>query len=156
MCSTMLSSLRTKVRSQLGDGLRSIGQSLGWRSGAPIVLSACLVSATVTVGTAALVWQARDRAETEAGYQLRGLAQVMGDQVDRWFQSVQLLQQIVVQHAETVQMDSVGAVKERGSSEPWHLKLKEWSSFFPTLRFFLLSTAKGMLSITRQSGPSGR
>jgi diguanylate cyclase (GGDEF)-like protein len=139
----MLSALRAKVRSQLGDGLRSIGQSLGWRSGAPIVLSACLVSATVTVGTAALVWQARDRAETEAGYQLRGLAQVMGDQVDRWFQSVQLLQQIVVQHAETIQMDSASAVKERGSTESWHLKLKEWSSFFPDIAVLFIIDSEG-------------
>lgn len=139
----MRSFLRANLRSRLGDRLRSIAQSLIWRSGAPIVLSACAISVTVTVGTAALVWQARDRAEAEAGRQLRGLALVMGDQVDRWFQSVQLLQQIVVQYAETVQMSSVNAVKEGGSSESWHLKLKEWSSFFPDIAVLFILDNEG-------------
>lgn len=139
----MLFSLGAKVRSQTGDRVRFIAQLLSWRSGAPIVLCACMVSITVTLGTAALVWQARSRVEAESSRQLRGLALIMGDQVDRWFQSVQLVQQITIQHAEADRMTSISSVEERGADERWHLMLKEWSGFFPDLAVLFIVDRDG-------------
>ena len=99
-----------------------------------MILLGGLIAASVTFGTALLIHTRYNQTVTESKRQLRSLSLVLGDQVERSFQAIEVVQNMAIGRMNAAGMTSAPALKAIGSSLEWNDILKDWAATSSNIR----------------------
>ena len=118
-----------------------------------IIICGIILLAVVVAATASLLSNLRDRdlAEKERG--LENLVLILAEQIDRSFQSIELVQTAVVERMQSLGIASAEDLERQMSGYDTHQRLKDRVSALPYINAFVLTDAEGKLLNFSRSWP---
>jgi diguanylate cyclase (GGDEF)-like protein/PAS domain S-box-containing protein len=108
----------------------------------PVVCAIALITA-IAAGTSILLFEFRDRALANSERELRNTALILSEQVDRAFQTVDLVQQSLIEQMQSRGIISNGDFERQMSGHDVHLMLKDKISGLPYVENVSLFNSKG-------------
>ena len=126
-----------------------------WRSrpARMIVICGIIMVAVVAVATASLLSNLRDRDLAEKARAQENLALVLAEQIDRGFQSIELVQTAVVERMQSLGIESAEELKRQMSGYDTHQRFKDRVSALPHINALVLTDAGGKLINFSRSWP---
>lgn len=118
-----------------------------------IVICGIILAAVVVAATAGLLANLRDRDLAEKKRTLENLALVLAEQIDRSFQSIELVQTTVIEQLRTGGIASAEDYERRMSGYDTHRRLKDAISGLPYINAIVLTDARGKLINFSRSWP---
>jgi diguanylate cyclase (GGDEF)-like protein/PAS domain S-box-containing protein len=118
-----------------------------------IILCGILLIGAVIVATAGMLLNFRDRELAESERGLKGLALVLAEQIDRDFQSIELIQTAVIERMQSLAIASVGDYERQMSGYDTHQRLKDQISALPHIDAIVLTDPQGKLINFSRSWP---
>ena len=145
MNSEAKSPAKTGKRSQVAADL-VVAASL-WRSRQVrrLVAAAALVIATIVVAVGALLWNLRNDQIAGSEKDLESLVLVLSEQIDRTFQSIELLQRDIIERVDNLGISTPAGFAARLSDENTHRRLKDRIRALPHVDALVLSDPDGRL-----------
>ena len=145
MNSEAKSTAKTGKRSQVAADL-VVAASL-WRSRQVrrLVAAAALVIATIVVAVGALLWNLRNDQIAGSEKDLESLVLVLSEQIDRTFQSIELLQRDIIERVDNLGISTPAGFAARLSDENTHRRLKDRIRALPHVDALVLSDPDGRL-----------
>jgi diguanylate cyclase (GGDEF)-like protein/PAS domain S-box-containing protein len=110
-----------------------------------IVICGIILVGVVIAATASLLSNLRDRDLAEKERALENLALVLAEQVDRSFQSIELIQTVVIERMRTLGIASAEDYERRMSGHDTHQRLKDAINALPYINVIVLTDAEGKL-----------
>jgi diguanylate cyclase (GGDEF)-like protein len=110
-----------------------------------LVLGSILVAGAVSVSTALILSNLRDRAITDSTRELQNTALVLAEQTDRAFQALELVQTGVIERMQTLGITDSDRYNQELSTHDIHLLLKDKISSLPHIDAVTLLNAQGKL-----------
>ena len=126
-----------------------------WRSRPVRLIIICgilLIGATIAV-TGGLLLNLRDRDLAETKSVLEKMALVLAEQIDRSFQSIELIQTDVVERMQSLGIASAEDYERQMSGYDTHQRLKDRISALPYINAIVLTDAQGKLINFSRSWP---
>ena len=117
---------------------------------------AAVLVVIVLAATAAIVLTLRARAVSEASQQLKSLSLVLADQLDRNFQSIELVEQALIAEIDRQHILTPDEFRTRLSTEAIHLMLAQRISPFPHISGLSLRDLSGEIVNASLDWPSSR
>ncbi len=118
-----------------------------------IVIGGLILIGAVIAATAGLLSNLRDRELTNSERNLTRLSLVIAEEIDRSFQSVELIQTAVIERMQAFRIASVWEYKQRMSFYDIHQDLKSRISALPHINAIVLTDTEGKLINFSRSWP---
>ncbi len=134
----------------------SAAQRVPWHS-RPIrliVICGIILVAVVVAATASLLSNLRDRDLAEKERALESLALVLAEQIDRSFQSIELVQTVMIERMQSLGIASAEDFERQMAGYDTHQRLKDRVSALPYIDAFVLTDAEGRLINFSRSWPA--
>jgi len=110
-----------------------------------LVAAAALVIAAIVVAVGALLWNLRNDQITTSEKDLESLVLVLSEQIDRTFQSIELLQRDIIERVDNLGISTPAEFAARLSDENTHRRLKDRIRALPHVDALVLSDPDGKL-----------
>ncbi len=118
-----------------------------------IVVCGAILLAIVIAATIALLSNLRDRDLAEKERALESLTSVLAEQIDRSFESIELVQMAVIERMRTLGIASAEDYERRMSSHDTYERLKDAINGLPYIDAIVLTDARGRLINFSRSWP---
>jgi diguanylate cyclase (GGDEF)-like protein/PAS domain S-box-containing protein len=112
-----------------------------------------LLIGAVTAATGGLLLNLRERDLVESERRLNGLALVLAEQLDRSFQSIELIQTAVIDRMQSLGIASVDDLERQMSGYDTHQRFKDRISASPYINAIILTDSQGKLINFSRSWP---
>ena len=119
-----------------------------------IIICGILLIGAVIAATGGLLLNLRDRDLAEKERTLESLALVLAEQIDRSFQSVELIQTAVIERMQSLGIASAEDYERQMSGYDTHQRLKDRISALPYINAIVLTDAEGKLINFSRSWPT--
>jgi hypothetical protein len=118
-----------------------------------IIICGIILVAVVIAATASLLSNLRGRDLAEKARALESLALVLAEQIDRSFQSIELIQASVIERMQSLGIASAEDFEREMSGYDTHQRLKDRVSALPHINAIVLTDAEGKLMNFSRSWP---
>src|SRR5665811_2011949 len=118
-----------------------------------IIICGILLIGTVIAVTASMLLNLRDRELAESELGLKRLALVLAEQIDRSFQSIELIQTAVIERMQSLGIASAEDYERQMSGYDTHQRLKDRISALPHIDAITLTDPQGKLINFSRSWP---